>query len=62
MVEVGEYEKKTVTDLNNELFLKAKELMQEGTDKPNRLGHIGWGEVGDFIDWLEDNYKIEKRD
>ena len=60
-MKVGDNESKEVSELNNELFLAAKDLMEENTDEGNRLYHIGWGELGDFIDWLEENYYIEKK-
>jgi hypothetical protein len=60
-VDVGTHEKKKVSELNNELYLAAKNLMLEKTDKGIRLWHIGWGEVGDFVDWLEQNYEINKK-
>ena len=49
---------KEVTELNNELFLVAKEVMEEHTYS----NHIGWYSVGEFIDYLEENYTITKKE
>ena len=54
---VGDNEPREVTQVNNELFLAAKEIIEEG----QHLSHIGWSGVGDFIDWLELNYDIKKK-
>jgi hypothetical protein len=35
--------------------------MEKGTGKGQSLWHIGWNEVGGFIDWLEANYEIKKK-
>ena len=59
---VGTFEKKEVSELNNELFNAAKKVMQEGSDKDQRCWHIGWAGVGDYIDWLEKNYEIKKKE
>lgn len=55
----GDAEKLEVSELNNELFLSAKKLTEENAGV--RMDRIGWGEVGDFIDWLEENYEIKRR-
>lgn len=60
MIDVGNFEKKRVSTLNNELFLAAKKIMEEGTEAPLRCRHIGWASVGDYIDWLEENYEIKR--
>lgn len=57
-VKVGNYEKKEVSKLNNELYLKAHEILE----KEEHLSHIGWSGVGKFIDWLEANYAITKKE
>lgn len=53
-MKVGKYEKKDVTVLNNTLFKKAEEMMEENC-------HLGWSGLGKFIDWLEANYTLEKK-
>ena len=58
MIEVGNYEKRMVTELNQEIFHKAKNIMEEGCN----LSHIGWTGLGDLVDWLEENYTLEKKD
>ena len=57
-VKVGINEKKVVTELNNELYLNAAEILENNEHK----SHIGWHGVGLFIDWLEANYDIRKKD
>jgi hypothetical protein len=61
LISIGKYEKKEVSQLNNDLFLAAKDIMEEGTSTGNRKWHIGWAAVGDYIDWLEENYDIKKK-
>ena len=56
-MQVGETEKREVTELNHELYTNAVSVMEAGCN----LSHIGWAGVGDFIDWLEANYEITKR-
>ena len=60
-MKVGKNEPKEVSNLNNRLYLKAVEILE---GPPNRkLGwHIGWMEVGNFIDWLEQNYNITPKE
>lgn len=64
---VGTHEKKEVSELNNELFNAAKRVIEGGCGEnekgkaKNRCWHIGWGGVGDFIDYLEQNYEIAKK-
>ncbi len=53
LISVGNYEKKEVSQLNNDLFLAAKEKMENSTDGSKRSPRIGRGSVGDYIDWLE---------
>ncbi|RLI67687.1 MAG: hypothetical protein DRP02_14040 [Candidatus Gerdarchaeota archaeon] len=56
-VRVGDKEKKTVSRLNNEIYVKAEEILLE-----NLLsGHIGWHGLSIFIDYLESNYNISRR-
>jgi len=56
---VGDKDKREVSALNNELFTRAGEILEQGVDD-NRW-HIGWQGIGNFIDWLEANYTIEKK-
>jgi hypothetical protein len=58
MMDVGNMEKRNVSELNNELFIAAKKIMKESTQY---CWHIGWSSLGDYIDWLEANYEIVKR-
>lgn len=60
-IEVGFKDKKLVSKLNRDLYLAAEEVM-EGHDKKGHCWHIGWADVGAFIDWLEDNYDIKKKE
>jgi hypothetical protein len=63
LIKVGECEKKAVTRLNNQLYLKAKEIMTANENMG--VGHIGLQGISAFVDWLEDwleeNYKLEAR-
>ena len=61
LISVGNYEKKEVSPLNNDLFLAAKDIMEKGTEDSKRCHHIGWASVGDYIDWLEINYDIKPK-
>ena len=54
-IKVGKYEPRVVSELNHTLFMIAKTTMDEAT----HLNHIGWSGVGDFIDYLEENYDIK---
>lgn len=59
---VGDDEKKIVSRLNNELFIKGKEIMEASAGEGRSLMHIGWHDFGKFIDYLESNYNIKKKD
>lgn len=61
LISVGNCEKKEVSQLNNDLFLAAKDIMEKGTENSKRCHHIGWASVGDYIDWLEINYYIKPK-
>lgn len=63
-MKVGNYQKKVVSELNHELYQKAKLLIEgdEGDDDYVGGWHMGWQEVGKFIDWLEENYIIQKKE
>jgi hypothetical protein len=61
LVGVGCFERKEVSQLNNDLFLAAKDIMKKGTEGSKRGSSIGWGSVGDYIDWLEQNYDIKPK-
>lgn len=58
-MQVGKNHKREVSELNHELFLAAKEIMGSIADRG--CWHIGWKDVGDFIDYLEENYEIKKK-
>ena len=51
-IKVGKYEPRVVSELNHELFEAAK--CWEPYSK-----HIGWSDIGNFIDYLEENYDIK---
>jgi hypothetical protein len=55
-IEVGNYEKKMVSKLNNELFINAGKILEDSC-----TSYIGWCGVSKFIDWLEDNYVTTKK-
>ena len=57
VVKVGNFEKKEVSKLNNTIYLKAKDILEERQE----LSHIGWSGVGHFIDWLEENYNLTEK-
>lgn len=57
-IKVGKYDKKEVSELNNELYKKAEEILQDETGSG---WHIGWIGVGCFVDWIENNYEITKK-
>ncbi len=61
LVSVGCFERKEVSQLNNDLFLVAKDIMKKGTEGSKRGSSIGWASVGDYIDWLEQNYDIKPK-
>jgi len=66
MINVGTYQTRKVTKLNNELFLKAKYILEYNVSsdyKGDRQGYgsaIGWPGVSEFIDWLEQNYTLKR--
>ena len=45
------------SEINKELFLAGKRIMKKKTFS----SHIGWYSLSAFIDWLEDNYNIQKK-
>ena len=51
------------SDLNKELFLNAKLVIHKSDKKYDKFGfyHMGWYDVGKYIDWLEENYNITKK-
>ena len=57
-IKVGNYEKKEVSELNHTLYKKAEEILE---DEQHR-SHIGWTDVSLFIDWLEGNYELTKKE
>lgn len=58
MVKVGKYDKKKVTELNNELYREAVEIIFN-SDYSRYGGKVS---LSKFIDWLEENYNVSKRD
>lgn len=62
--QVGKTDKKNVNALNCELFNLARGIMESSADsKRDKAGkhHTGWQDVSKFIDYLTDNYKIERK-
>ncbi|MCK5603875.1 hypothetical protein KAR91_18455 [Candidatus Pacearchaeota archaeon] len=57
-VKVGNREKKEVSELNHTLYKQAEYILE---NEQHRC-HIGWSGVGSFIDWLESNYELTKKD
>ena len=57
-MKVGDEDKREVSEFNNELFTNARRILEAGCN----LSHIGWAGVGDFVDWLEANYEMKKKD
>ena len=58
-IKVGNHEKKEVSELNHTLYKKAEEILDSET---YNAYHIGWYGVGLFIDWLESNYELTKKE
>jgi hypothetical protein len=58
MIKVGDHEPREVSQLNHELFTKAEDIL--GCSQ--HQSHIGWSGVGNFIDWLEENYTLERKE
>jgi len=52
-------EEKNFSDLNEELFLNAKRIFD---DNNGGCHHMGWCDVSEYINWLENNYDIKKKD
>ena len=63
MKNVGAFEKRTVSDINHDIFEGMREIMVTETSNPlsERLWHMGLGELGDAVDWLERNYELTRR-
>ena len=59
IIKVGNHEKKEVSELNHVLYKKAVDIL--GSETCNAY-HIGWHGVGVFIDWLESNYELIKKE
>ena len=59
-IEVGTHEKKAVTPLNRALYLQAKDITMD--EKNQWCSHIGLIGIGIFIDWLEENYELVKKE
>ena len=57
MVKVGTKRPKTVSKANNKLFLKGRKILETNLETSS----IGWGGFGKFIDYLEKNYDITKK-
>ncbi len=62
-MKVGKLDKREVSELNHELFNQAKVIMENEHDNARTptCDHMGWMQVGDFIDWLEANYNIKEK-
>lgn len=55
LIGVGDIEKKVVSEQNNKLFKKIKEILEDN----QHMNHIGWSGVGKVVDYLETFYDIE---
>lgn len=60
LIEVGTHFKRKVTPLNKELFEGAEIILDKVDIKA--CNHMGWYGIGNFIDWLEENYDITKKE
>lgn len=59
LVEVGDNHKRSVSKINRDMFKLAEQTMiDENNAAVNGCHHIGWADVGDFIDALESKYNI----
>lgn len=66
MITVGIRGDKQVSELNHELFKEAKDFLECSADKKFNKGnfrawHLGWVDVGNYIDFLEANYEIKRK-
>jgi len=59
-MKVGDDNQKEVTILNNYLYLKAREILED--DENMGMNHIGWQGVSAFIDWIETNYILIRKE
>lgn len=55
---VGNKEPKRVSLLNKNLFAEAQAILEDNV----KSSHIGWYSLSAFIDYLEENYNINKKD
>jgi len=62
VMKVGNKVPKEVTKLNNALFLKAKDVMEEASGEFSGSWHYGNQGISAFIDWLENNYEIKLKE
>lgn len=58
IVKVGKLNPKVVSHLNHRLYKQAVCILNTNCF----ISHIGWAGVGAFIDWLEENYHITKKE
>ena len=59
---IGKEKQRSASKLNSEMFVSARKIMEDSSDnKAGDAWHIGWQDVGLFIDWLEENYSIVKK-
>lgn len=61
MVTVGKLKPKEVSDINHKLFKQAEKMIEASTEDLMTCFHMGFKELGDFIDWLTENYDITER-
>ena len=66
MITVGRLGEREVSELNHELFKEAKSFLEASADKKlkqrdYRAWHVGWLDIGEYIDFLEANYEITRK-
>ena len=66
MITVGRLGEREVSELNHELFKEAKSFLETSADEKCRTGygrawHVGWLDIGEYIDFLEANYEITRK-
>jgi len=60
MIEVGDYQKKEVTEENHEIYEKFSEIMNDSDNMG--LGHMGYQGISACVDWLLSTYTITSKE
>lgn len=50
------------SDLNKELFSSGRKIMEDKIQSPQGGSYIGWYGFSSFIDFIEENYDIKKKE